>query len=103
MRYAKLINRGIVSSTIHKGGYKPFVETVPESRDGYNSYAEYVDDGDTITTVWHYAEQTEQEKEKPEPTPDEALTRYANELTGAQDETLTEATETLIKQLKEEL
>lgn len=31
-----------------------------------------------------------------------ALTRYANELTGAQDETLQEATETLIKIVKEE-
>lgn len=102
MRYAKLINRGIVSSAIHKDGYKPFVETVPESRDGYNSYAEYVDDGDTITTVWHYAEQTDREKEKPEPTAEEALVRYANELTGAEDETLTEATETLIKHFKED-
>lgn len=34
-------------------------------------------------------------------TEEEALVRYANELTGAEDETLTEATETLIKQLKE--
>jgi hypothetical protein len=35
-------------------------------------------------------------------TEEEALTRYANELTGAQDETLTEATETLIKKVMEE-
>lgn len=33
---------------------------------------------------------------------DEALVRYANELTGAEDETLTEATETLIKKVMEE-
>lgn len=32
----------------------------------------------------------------------DALTRYANELTGKQDGTLTEATETLIKHFKEE-
>ncbi len=34
-------------------------------------------------------------------TEESALVRYANELTGNEDETLTEATETLIKQLKE--
>lgn len=32
---------------------------------------------------------------------EDALTRYSNELTGEQDGTLAEATETLIKQLKE--
>lgn len=35
-----------------------------------------------------------------DPNADEALTRYANELTGAEDETLAEATETLIKIVK---
>lgn len=40
---------------------------------------------------------------EPEPlTGEEALTRYANELTGEQDETLNEATETLIKHFKED-
>lgn len=33
---------------------------------------------------------------------EEALVRYSNELTGAEDETLTEATETLIKKVMEE-
>lgn len=33
---------------------------------------------------------------------EDALVRYANELTGANDTTLQEATETLIKQLKED-
>lgn len=33
---------------------------------------------------------------EPEPTPDEALTRYANELTGENDPDLVSATETLI-------
>ena len=32
---------------------------------------------------------------------EDALVRYSNELTGAEDETLTEATETLIKIVKE--
>lgn len=102
MRYARLISGGIVSSAIPKSGYKPFVETVPEPRDGYNSYAEYVDNGDVITTVWHYAEQTDQEKENPEPTEEEALTRYANELTGATDTDLVLATESLITKFTEE-
>ena len=35
-------------------------------------------------------------------TDEEALVRYANELTGEQDETLLDATETLIKIVKEE-
>lgn len=33
---------------------------------------------------------------------EDALTRFSNELTGAEDETLTEATETLIKKVMEE-
>lgn len=39
---------------------------------------------------------------EPEPSDDEALTRYANELTGGNAETLQEATETLIKIVKED-
>lgn len=39
---------------------------------------------------------------EPEPTNEEALTRYANELTGSTAETLQEATENLIKHFKEE-
>lgn len=38
---------------------------------------------------------------EPEMTDDAALTRYANELTNGNAETLQEATETLIKKLKE--
>lgn len=39
---------------------------------------------------------------EPEPTADEALTRYANELTGENDPDLVSATETLIKHFTEE-
>lgn len=39
---------------------------------------------------------------EPEPTPDEALTRYANELTGENGPDLVSATETLIKHFTEE-
>ena len=38
----------------------------------------------------------------PEPTADEALTRYANELTGADNPDLVSATETMIKHFTEE-
>lgn len=48
---------------------------------------------------WNEVEYVEPDKHSEE----EALTRYANELTGAQDETLTEATETLIKIVKEDM
>ena len=44
----------------------------------------------------------ERQQELDPVTEEEALVRYANELTGQQDETLTEATETLIKTIIEE-
>lgn len=52
-------------------------------------------------TAEEYAEWKRQQ-EVPAPTDDEALTRYANELTGGNAETLQEATETLIKIIKED-
>lgn len=49
---------------------------------------------------WH--DTNEQPPDEPdEETQEASLTRYANELTGASDITLTEATETLIKIIKE--
>lgn len=62
---------------------------------------------DANESVWRDAtaeeyEEWQRQQEEPEPTPDEALTSYANKLTGSNAETLQEATETLIKQLKEE-
>lgn len=47
-------------------------------------------------------EEWQRQQEEPEPTPDEALTSYANKLTGSNAETLQEATENLIKHFKEE-
>lgn len=47
-------------------------------------------------------EEWQRQQEEPEPTAEEALTRYANELTGENDPDLVSATETLIKHFTEE-
>lgn len=47
-------------------------------------------------------EEWQRQEEEPEPTEEEALTRYANELTGENDPDLVSATETLIKHFTEE-
>lgn len=47
-------------------------------------------------------EEWQRQQEEPEPTAEEALTRYANELTGGNDPDLVSATETLIKKYTEE-
>lgn len=112
MNYAKLIDGNIVYAprkltvgeyTVYNptpemlisDGYKPVVYTEPpQTEPGYVAVPGWYDDGDEIREVWTVV---------PVPiTEDEALVRYSNELTGAQDETLTEATETLIKIVKEE-
>lgn len=111
MNYAKLIDGDLIlapNPILHDGkyignppgevylaeGYLPVIYTDPtQTEPGYVAVYGWYDEGDAIRQVWTIV---------PEPiTEDEALVRYANELTGAEDETLTEATETLIKQLKE--
>lgn len=62
---------------------------------------------DADESVWRDAtaeeyEEWQRQQNEPEPTPEEALTRYANELTGENDPDLVSATETLIKKLTEE-
>ena len=76
-------------------GYKPvhFNEQPTEPREGYQWVETWGETDTEIVQDWVLVEVPITE--------DEALTRYANELTGGADETLTEATETLIKQLKE--
>ena len=113
MRYAKLINSFPAyapNPILHGGlwygnppdeiytaeGYKPVRYTDPptEPREGYQ-WSEVWSETDTeIVQGWALVEVPI--------TDEEALVRYANELTGEQDETLTEATETLIKIVKEE-
>jgi hypothetical protein len=62
---------------------------------------------DADESVWRDAtaeeyEEWQRQQEEPEPTEEEALTRYANELTGENDPDLVSATESLITKFTEE-
>ena len=113
MRYAKLINNYPVyapNPILHNGlwygnppgsvyeaeGYKPVVYTDPptEPGEGYQWSETWSETDTEIVQGWVLVEVPI--------TDEDALVRYSNELTGEQDETLTEATETLIKKLKED-
>lgn len=113
MTYAKLINNTLVLAPrriIWEGmqvfnpapeklialGYKPVVFTEPEGEapEGYQWSETWSETETEIVQGWVLVEVPI--------TDEEALVRYSNELTGAEDETLTEATETLIKQIIEE-
>ena len=114
MRYAKLINNSPTyapNPILHDGlwygnppgevylaeGYKPVVYSDPptEPREGYQWSETWSETDTEIVQGWVLVEVPI--------TDEEALVRYANELTGAEDETLTEATETLIKIVKEDM
>lgn len=77
-------------------GYKPVVYTDPptEPGEGYQWVESWSETGTEIVQDWVLVEVPITEEE--------ALVRYANELTGEQDETLLDATETLIKIVKED-
>lgn len=112
MNYAKLINQypqyapnpilynglwyGNPPGSVYEAeGYKPVQYTDPpgEPDEGYQWVEKWTETETAILQGW---------KQVLVPTSEEeALTRYANELTGNEDETLTEATETLIKIVKE--
>jgi hypothetical protein len=113
MRYAKLINNqlsyapnpilvdgnwiGNPPGEVYEAeGYKPVVYTEPptEPREGYEWQESWSETDTEIVQGWELVEVPI--------TDEEALVRYANELTGAEDETITEATETLIKKVMEE-
>ena len=113
MRYAKLINNypsyapnpirigdnwiGNPPGEIYKAeGYKPVHYTDPpgEPDEGYQWSETWSETDTEIVQGWELVEVPITEEE--------ALVRYANELTGEQDETLLDATETLIKIVKEE-
>ena len=112
MKYAKLIDGNLVYAPrklpvgetvvynptpemLTDAGYKPVVYTDPPVVEpGYEAVYGWVDDGDEIRQVWTVVTIPITE--------DEALVRYANELTGQQDQTIEEATETLIKMKMEE-
>lgn len=112
MRYAKLINDEIYFSPnpikvsglivgnppaelLLSEGYKPVRYTdPPEAPSGYYYAETWSETEEVIVQGWELVETPITEED--------ALIRYANELTGASDETLSEATETLIKIIKEE-
>lgn len=113
MKYAKLINDhpsyapnpikhdglwyGNSPGEIYEAeGYKPvhFTDPPTEPGEGYQWSETWSETESEIVQSWVLVEVPITEED--------ALVRYANELTGAQDETLTEATETLIKIVKEE-
>ena len=75
-------------------GYKPVIYTdPPETEPGYIAVPIWTETADEIVQMW---------TEELEPvTEDKALVRYSNKLTGAEDETLEEASETLIKNAME--
>ena len=114
MKYAKLINnypKYAQNPILHAGlwhgnppaevylaeGYKPVRYTDPptEPSEGYQWQETWSETDTEIVQGWVLVEVPI--------TDEEALVRYSNELTGAQDETLTEATETLIKIVKEDM
>ena len=113
MKYAKLINNYpsyAPNPILHAGlwygnppgsvyeaeGYKPVVYSDPpgEAPAGYQWSETWTENEYIIQQGWELVEVPISEED--------ALVRYANELTGAQDETLTETTETLIKKIMEE-
>ena len=113
MRYAKLINSypqyapnpilvggnwiGNPPGEVYEAeGYKPVVYTDPptEPREGYQWSETWSETAEEIVQGWELVEVPI--------TDEEALVRYSNELTGANDTTLQEATETLIKKVMEE-
>lgn len=108
MKYAKLINNYpsyAHNPILHDGnyignppaevylaeGYKPVIYTDPptEPGEGYQWVESWSETDTEIVQDWVLVEVPITE--------DEALVRYSNELTGQQDQTLEESTETLIK------
>lgn len=112
MKYAKLINNNLIfapnpiiigdrqignppGEVYEAEGYKPVVYTDPPVVEpGYIAVPGWEDDGNEIVQTWTVELSPVSEEE--------ALVRYSNELTGAEDETLIESTETLIKNYMEE-
>lgn len=112
MRYAKLINGNLqlapnpiyidpwwignpTPEMLIAEGYKPVHYTEPpaEPGEGYQWVESWSETESEIVQGWVLVEVPITEED--------ALVRYANELTGAEDETLEEATETLLKIVKE--
>lgn len=79
-------------------GYLPVIETEPpEPTEGYYYDPVYEEANGQIVQSW-----VAEEIEEPPMMEEDALVRYSNELTGADDPDLISAAETLIKQRMEE-
>ena len=112
MTYAKLINNTLTlapnpivvgdrqignppAEVYTEQGYKPVRYTDPPVvAEGFVAVPGWEETAEEIVQTWTV--------EEVPITDEEALVRYSNELTGQQDETLTEAAETLIKTIIEE-
>lgn len=64
MSYGKFVSGGMLVRQTPAEGYKPIVETAPETPEGYRAISRYVEDGDVIRPMWEYIELTEEEKEE---------------------------------------
>lgn len=107
MKYAKLINDNLsiaprrltidgcvvfnpTDEQYEAAGYLPVRYTdAPVAPEGYYPVSGWEEQDGEIVQVWHF-------EPNPEPTADESLTRYINELTGGNDTDLVSATERLL-------
>ena len=64
MSYGRFVNAGLLVRSAPADGYKPIVETAPETPEGYRAVSHYEDAGETIVSVWEYIELTDEEKEE---------------------------------------
>lgn len=62
MSYGKFVTSGLLVRDTPAGGYKPIIETNPETPDGYRAISRYEDTGESIVPVWEYIELSEEEK-----------------------------------------
>lgn len=107
MRYFKNIENSFIVTLstnyglteITEAEYKNIMAIIPTAPAAYEGYA-YMLRADTLE--WELVELPPAPETEPEPTEEEALTRYANELTGKNDPDLVSATETLITKFTEE-
>ncbi len=112
MRYAKLIDNypSYAPRKLHVGndwvfnptaemltaaGYLPVIESdYPEVEDNFYAESHWAEKDGQIVQTWEIVEIPI--------TDEDALVRYSNELTGANDQTISEAAETMIHKLMEE-
>lgn len=62
MRYGKFVTYGLLVRDTPAEGYKPIIETSPETPDGYRAISHYEDTEESIVPVWEYIKLSEEEK-----------------------------------------